>query len=268
MQSAHAVSSLSSGKPSRRCPERPSRRSSSASTSATPSPCQPSMTRQWNQRSAVSCTICRSVARLGRDHRLGRLLADLLEDRVQALGVERGDVGGRGSAAAPRGDGAPRGARGCRRSAMASLPRAARAPASVSTQRAPRPAPSQRLKKQRRRPVWQAMPPDRSHAQQHGVGVAIEAHLDHLLDVARFSPLLPQRLARARPVRRLAASRRSAPAPRGSSRPASAPRRRPRPARWRAPARRRSRRPRRASAALTAASRCRARRGSALPAGR
>src|SRR5258706_1469240 len=38
-------------------PERPSRRSSSASTSATGIPCQDSMTRQWNQRSAVSCTI-------------------------------------------------------------------------------------------------------------------------------------------------------------------------------------------------------------------
>src|SRR5688572_855179 len=38
-------------------PERPSRRSSSASTSSTPIPCHASITRQWNQRSAVSWTI-------------------------------------------------------------------------------------------------------------------------------------------------------------------------------------------------------------------
>src|SRR6476660_9497719 len=37
-------------------PERPSRRSSSASTSASGTPCQESITRQWNQRSAVSWT--------------------------------------------------------------------------------------------------------------------------------------------------------------------------------------------------------------------
>src|SRR5688572_28026599 len=49
--------------PSPRClaafsssPVRPSRRASSASTSSTPTPCWASMTRQWNQRSAVSCT--------------------------------------------------------------------------------------------------------------------------------------------------------------------------------------------------------------------
>src|ERR1700682_203534 len=38
-------------------PERPSRRSSSASTSPTDTPCHASITRQWNQRSALSWTI-------------------------------------------------------------------------------------------------------------------------------------------------------------------------------------------------------------------
>src|ERR1700694_3167088 len=38
-------------------PERPSRRSSSASTSASGTPCHDSMTMQWKRRSAVSCTI-------------------------------------------------------------------------------------------------------------------------------------------------------------------------------------------------------------------
>src|SRR5688500_14411449 len=46
---------------------------------------------------------------------------------------------------------------------------------------------------------------DLLHAQQHRVGVAIDAHLEHLLHVPGFFALAPQPGARARPVHRLAA---------------------------------------------------------------
>ena len=190
----------------------------------------PSITRQWNQRSAVSCTIAGALAALGGDHRLGGLLADLLEDRVEALRVERRDVGRapgppRGARRSP-----PRGVRGCRAQPSRKLPGSA-STGSVATQRRAPPSPSSRLKKQRRRPVWQAMPADRFHAQQHRVGIAIEADLD--ARAARAPRSRPSsRARRASATSRSASpdSRRCARATRGSSTRASAPRRRRRPA--------------------------------------
>ena len=45
--------------------------------------------RQWNHRSAISATMRAGVAVLRGHHRLGRLLADLLQDRVVALREQR-----------------------------------------------------------------------------------------------------------------------------------------------------------------------------------
>ena len=51
-----------------------------------------SSTRQWNHRSATSATMREFITVLRRHDRLGRLLADLLQDRVVALREQRRDV--------------------------------------------------------------------------------------------------------------------------------------------------------------------------------
>ena len=103
------------GRPSRRWPGLPSRRASSASTSAGPRPCRASSTRQWNHRSAISATMREFITVLRGHDRLGRFLADLLQDRVVALGEERRDVGRRRVGAAARRDRRGERARGRRR---------------------------------------------------------------------------------------------------------------------------------------------------------
>ena len=101
---ASAPASGLRARPSRRC--RTCLRAARARrrTSAGPSPCRASSTRQWNQRSATSATMRDFITVLRGHDRLGRLLADLLQDRVVALGEQRRDVGRRRIGAAARRD--------------------------------------------------------------------------------------------------------------------------------------------------------------------
>ena len=199
-------------RPSRRGPDVPSRRASSASTSARPQAVA------GQQDEAVEPEVgdfgrdARRITVLGGHDRLGRLLADLLEDRVVALGEQRRDVRPAGSA--PR-----------RASIVAAIARehvvvagfshGHRSPSgpSAPARRRATHRPRACWKKQRSRPVWQAMPPTCSTTQQDRVVVAVEADFAHTLHVAGLFALAPQ-LARASATssapRRVAAVRASA----------------------------------------------------------
>ena len=142
-------------------PDRPSRRSSSASTSAGARPCAASAIMVWNHRSATSATIRAAVAVLAGHHDLGRLLADLLQHRVGALGEQAGDVAlvrvaASGARRSPR-PGGP----ACRRRTCGGIHRAAICRCVPGLSRPDRPParrrPRRRWKKQEWRPVWQAM---------------------------------------------------------------------------------------------------------------
>ena len=177
------------------------------------------------------------VAVLRGHHRLGRFLADLLQDRVVALGEQRRDVGRRGIRAAARRDRRRQRARGRRRC--------------VSHRRRSPSDPSARARHhamRRRRACGRSsargpcgtrcrLP---ARPQHDRVAVAIEPDLAHALHVAGGLALAPQLVARARPVVRLARVARCARAPRGSSTRASAPCATSRPARSPARGRRRS----------------------------
>ena len=153
------------------------------------------------------------------DHRLGRLLADLLQDRVVALGEQLRDVGLRRDRR-PCGcvDRRRRGAPGCRQCSVSFLVDGRRDPSAPAR-------PSRHAR--RSRVCWKKQlcaagvagdAADLLDLQQDRVVVAVEADLVHLLHVAGLLALAPQLAcasATSRPPRR---SPRSARAPRGSSR--------------------------------------------------
>ena len=187
------------------CPDVPSRRASSASTSAGDSPWRASSTRQWNHRSATSRRDARRVAVLRGHDGLGGLLADLLEDRVVALREQRRDVGGR------------RGRR-CGATAIVAASRARmssrishrrRSPSGPSARARPScHAPSSSVRKKHRSwPVWHAMPPSCSTSST----MASPSQSSRISRTRCTWPerlaLAPQLVARARQVVRLAACR-------------------------------------------------------------
>ena len=201
MQFGPSRSSLPAARPSRRCPERPSRRSSSASTSADAD----AVPGEHDQ--AVEPQVGGLVDHAPRARRPCAAITVSVASsptffRIASwpFALQRRDVG--------RLPGRRRGARAIAASSRSQdvalsssrLP----VPSSTGLGRAPsgalRPRPRGGWKKQRRRPVWQAMPPTDSHAQQHRVGVAVERISSTLLHVARGLALVPQRAARARPV--------------------------------------------------------------------
>ncbi len=172
-------------------PDSPSRRSSSASTSAGVRPNAASAIMVWNHRSATSATMRSRGRRPCRHHDLGRLFADLLQDRVGALGEQPRDVALVGVAAAARRRSRRPGAPACRRPCGASFiggsfvdrvrvfqDRLDAVPGAVLV-----------ALEEARVPAGVAgdaglAGPSCVDLQQHHVVVAVEADLVHLLDVA------------------------------------------------------------------------------------
>ena len=177
---------------------------------------------------------------LRRHDRLGRLLADLLQDRVVALGEQRRDVGrrriGRRGAMRWRAASAREDVAARRRG----ISHGRRSPAGPSAPARRRPSAVVRAAEEAALAAGVAGDAaDLLDHEQDRVAVAIEPDLAHALHVARRFALAPQLAARARPVVRLAACPRCARAPRDSSTRASAPCPMRRPARSRRRGRRR-----------------------------
>src|SRR5207237_35053 len=164
-------------------PERPSRRSSSASTSPNAMPCQESMTMQWKMRSAVSCTIeprsplfeaiTVSTASSATFLRIWSCPWAWSEATYDGAGSAPSLAASVASRRSSESRSAIAGRLGCgeHRIGLDPAPRVALAFEPVE-EAAPAPGVARDSR-------------DRFHAEQHRVGVAIEAHLEHALHVAR-----------------------------------------------------------------------------------
>ena len=217
-----------------------------------------SITRQWNQRSAVSCTIAARSPPLAAITASVASSPTFLRIASSPFALQRGHVGGRGVGAAARGDRGLEPREDVALSHRATLPglrehRVGGDPAALGRR------PSSRLKKQRRRPGVAGDAADRLAPAAARASASqsrrISTHLLHVPGGLALAATAPGASATSRPPRR---SRPCARALRDSSTPASAPRPRPRPARSPAPGPSAFHATASIQSPLTAASRCRA----------